>query len=76
VARVDRAADDFDVVHLLGLLKMKLNSYRLKDKVHVLDMLNVGLIDTSWLSSPLATRRSSVASSLSPLANRHCSYLL
>lgn len=29
---------------------MKLNSYRLKDKVHLLDMIEVGLIDESWLS--------------------------
>jgi hypothetical protein len=27
---------------------MKLTSFRLKDKVHLLDMLEVGLIDESW----------------------------
>lgn len=26
------------------------NSYRLKDRVHVLDMISVGLIDESWLT--------------------------
>jgi hypothetical protein len=29
---------------------MKLNSFRLKDRVHILDMISVGLIDDSWLS--------------------------
>ncbi len=27
---------------------MKLTSFRLKDKVHLLDLLEVGLIDESW----------------------------
>ena len=27
---------------------MKLTSFRLKDKVHLLDLLDVGLIDESW----------------------------
>jgi hypothetical protein len=27
---------------------MKLTSFRLKDKVHLLDLLEVGLIDASW----------------------------
>ena len=42
-------ADDYDVVSLSALLKMKLNSFRRKDQVHLLDMLSVGLIDASWL---------------------------
>lgn len=40
---------DFDVVSLEGLVRMKLNSFRRKDQVHLLDMLDVGLIDASWL---------------------------
>jgi hypothetical protein len=28
---------------------MKLTSFRLKDRVHILDMIDVGLIDESWL---------------------------
>ena len=28
---------------------MKLTSYRLKDRVHLLDLLEVGLIDSSWI---------------------------
>ncbi len=43
------SANEYDVVNLLALLKMKLNSFRRKDQVHLLDMLSVGLIDSSWL---------------------------
>jgi hypothetical protein len=38
------------VVELLELLQMKLVSNRDKDRVHVRDMIGVGLIDESWLS--------------------------
>lgn len=31
------------------LVRMKLTSHRLKDRVHLLDMISVGLIDESWL---------------------------
>ncbi len=48
VTEID-SADDYDVVSLLALLKMKLNSFRRKDQVHLLDMLSVGLIDATWL---------------------------
>jgi len=30
---------------------MKLNAFRDKDRVHVRDMIEVGLIDASWLST-------------------------
>ncbi len=33
---------------LEALVRMKLTSYRLKDRVHLLDMLSVGLIDETW----------------------------
>ncbi len=36
------------VVHLNELVRMKLNSFRLQDRVHLLDMIGVGLIDASW----------------------------
>src|SRR6266851_3356651 len=39
----------FRVVSLEGLVRMKLSSFRLKDRVHLLDMLEVGVIDPSWL---------------------------
>lgn len=41
------------------LVRMKLTSHRLKDRVHLLDMISVGLIDEAWLSrfgEPLRTR--------------------
>jgi hypothetical protein len=41
-------ADDFRTLPLEALVRMKLNSYRRKDQVHLLDMISVGLIDGSW----------------------------
>jgi hypothetical protein len=38
----------FVIVDLEPLVTMKLTSYRLKDRVHLLDMINIGLIDNSW----------------------------
>jgi hypothetical protein len=38
---------------------MKLTSFRLKDKVHVLDLIGVGLVDETWLDQipdPLVPR--------------------
>jgi len=40
----------FRTLPLEGLVRMKLNSFRLKDKIHLLDMLEVGLVDASWLA--------------------------
>jgi len=39
---------EFAVATLEALVRMKLTSFRLKDKVHLLDLLEVGLIDESW----------------------------
>lgn len=47
------------VVSLEPLVRMKLTSYRRKDQVHVLDMIDVGLIDATWLGrfpEPLSGR--------------------
>ena len=44
------AADDYDVVTLEALVRMKLNSFRRKDQVHLLDMIGVGLLDETWPS--------------------------
>lgn len=41
-------ADNFRTLELEALVRMKLNSYRLKDRVHLLDMIEVGLIDAAW----------------------------
>lgn len=48
---LDRAASvaDFKTLELESLVQMKLNSFRLKDRVHLIDMLDVGLIDESWI---------------------------
>jgi hypothetical protein len=49
----------FRVLSLEALVCMKLTSYRLKDQVHLLDLINVGLIDESWparYTPELATR--------------------
>ena len=39
---------DFPVLTLDALVRMTLTTFRLEDKVHLLDMLEVGLIDASW----------------------------
>ncbi len=47
------------VVTLEALVRMKLTSFRLKDQVHLLDMIDVELVDASWparLPEPLAVR--------------------
>jgi hypothetical protein len=37
------------VVELLPLVEMKLNSYRDKDRAHLRDLIQVGLVDSTWL---------------------------
>jgi hypothetical protein len=57
---------EFPVPTLKALVTMKLTSFRLKDKVHLLDMLEVGLIDETWqtrLPAPLAARLKEVIDS-------------
>lgn len=42
-----------------ALVRMKLTAYRAKDRVHILDMISIGLIDDTWLtkySPQLASR--------------------
>jgi len=43
------SSESFRTIGLESLVKMKLNSYRLKDRVHLIDMLDVGLIDEGWV---------------------------
>ena len=38
----------YRVLALEAVVRMKLTSYRRKDQVHLLDMLDVGLIDAAW----------------------------
>jgi hypothetical protein len=40
----------YRVVALESLVRMKLTSFRLKDQVHIQDMIGVGLVDESWLT--------------------------
>lgn len=42
-------AEDYTILSLEALVRMKLNSFRRKDQVHLLDLINLGLIDSSWL---------------------------
>ena len=41
---------EFQIATLDALVRMKLTSFRLKDKLHLLDLLEVGLIDETWQS--------------------------
>lgn len=43
-----RRDDEFHVIDLQPLVEMKLNSWRRKDQVHLLDLIDIGLIDQSW----------------------------
>ncbi|MBY0515191.1 MAG: nucleotidyltransferase family protein [Gemmataceae bacterium] len=43
-------AATFRVLSLDALLKMKLTSFRDKDRMHVRDMIDVGLVDATWTS--------------------------
>ncbi len=47
---VDRAVEinNKRVVELQALVEMKLNSYRDKDRTHLRDMIQIGLIDSTW----------------------------
>ncbi|MGE0607196.1 MAG: hypothetical protein AB7O62_08900 [Pirellulales bacterium] len=49
---IESVADpgNFRVITLDSLVTMKLMSNRRKDQVHILDLIGVGLIDSSWLT--------------------------
>jgi hypothetical protein len=48
-------ANQFRVLTLEALVRMKLTSFRRKDQMHLLDMIGVGLIDASW-KTPVSRR--------------------
>lgn len=55
--------DGIRTLPLERLVRMKLNSFRLKDRVHLIDMIQVGIIDHGWMSrysEPLAERLKSL----------------
>ncbi|MFM7843041.1 MAG: hypothetical protein ACKPEY_02265 [Planctomycetota bacterium] len=41
-------ASDFRTISLESLVRMKLNAYRRKDQVHLLDLISLGIIDLTW----------------------------
>ena len=43
------AADEFRLVSLEALVKMKLAAFRDKDRTHLRDLIEVGLLDASWI---------------------------
>jgi len=42
-------AEDYHVVGLEALVRMKLNSFRDKDRMHLRDLADLGLVDATWL---------------------------
>ncbi|OHB72779.1 MAG: hypothetical protein A2V70_12370 [Planctomycetes bacterium RBG_13_63_9] len=44
------ATSTFSILSLESLVRMKLTSFRDKDRTHLRDLIDVGLIDASWLS--------------------------
>ena len=47
--RETESADGFELIPLADLLRMKLTSFRDKDRMHLRDLASVGLVDESWL---------------------------
>ncbi|MDA1040009.1 MAG: nucleotidyltransferase family protein [Planctomycetota bacterium] len=41
--------EDYSVVSLEALVRMKLNSFRDKDRTHLRDLIELGLLDVTWL---------------------------
>ena len=57
VEEVDLTSTEFRLLKLEALITMKLTSYRRKDQVHLLDMIEIGQLDASWLDRvPVALR--------------------
>ncbi len=42
------ATESFRILTLPALVRMKLTSFRAKDRMHLLDLIEVGLVDASW----------------------------
>jgi hypothetical protein len=43
--------EPFRVLALPALVRMKLTSFRIKDKMHLLDLIDIGLIDSKWVET-------------------------
>ena len=57
VEDIDASHSDFRLIDLEALLTMKLTSYRDKDRVHLRDMMEIGMLDESWLERVPASLR-------------------
>ena len=42
-------AEEYDILTLEALVRMKLNSFRDKDRTHLRDFISIGLVDAAWL---------------------------
>ncbi len=42
-------AEEYDVLTLEALVRMKLNSFCRKDQLHLLDFISIGLVDATWI---------------------------
>jgi hypothetical protein len=51
------ATETFRLLSLAALVRMKLTSFRDKDRVHLRDLMDVGLVDADWLEKVPATLR-------------------
>jgi hypothetical protein len=57
VAEIDAFHSDFRLLDLDALVTMKLTSYRRKDQVHLLDMMEIGMLDERMLAQvPVSLR--------------------
>lgn len=50
VEEIDATHSEFRLIDLHALITMKLTSYRDKDRVHLRDMMEIGMLDESWLT--------------------------
>ena len=46
-------AEEYDVLALEALVRMKLNSFRDKDRTHLRDFISIGLVDATWIPTLL-----------------------
>ena len=51
------ATETFRLLSLDALVRMKLTSFRDKDRVHLRDLMDVGLVDANWLEKVPAALR-------------------
>ncbi len=47
---VSRSSEGFKVIDLPELVQIKLTAFRLKDQTHLVDLINLGLVDHSWVA--------------------------